>query len=54
MDDKEKIKSLKQKYDYIFKKIVDAKLARNESKARTSAIKLLEVKKEIKKILNWK
>jgi len=42
---------LKQNYDYIFKKIVDAKLARNESKARTYAIELLEVKKEIKKIL---
>ena len=51
MDDKQKIKSLKQNYDYIFKKIVDAKLAYNESKARTYAIELLEVKKEIKKIL---
>jgi hypothetical protein len=51
MDDKQKIKSLKQNYDYIFKKIVDAKLARNESKARTYAIELLEVKKEIKEIL---
>ena len=51
MNDKQKIKSLKQNYDYIFKKIVDAKLARNESKARTYAIELLEVKKEMKKIL---
>ena len=42
---------LKQNHDNIFKKIVEAKLARNESKARTYAIELLEVKKEIKKIL---
>ena len=42
---------LKQNYDNLFKKIVDAKLARNESKARTYAIELLEVKKEIKEIL---
>jgi len=33
---------LKQNYDYIFKKIVDAKLTRNESKARTYAIELQE------------
>ena len=51
MNDKQKIKSLKQNYDYIFKKIVDAKLARNESKARTYAIELLEVKKAMAKIL---
>ena len=50
MDDKQKIKSLKQNYDYIFKKIVDAKLARNESKARTHAIELLEVKKAIRNL----
>ena len=41
---------LKQNYDYIFKKIVDAKLARNESKARTYAIELQEVKKAKNKI----
>ena len=51
MDDKQKIKSLKQNYDYIFKKIVDAKLARNDTKARIYATELLEVKKEIKEIL---
>ena len=50
MDDKQKIKSLKQKYDYIFKKIVDAKLAYNESKARTHATELLEVKKAIRNL----
>ena len=42
---------LKQNHDNLFKKIVEAKQARNESKARTYAIELLEVKKEIKKIL---
>ena len=41
---------LKQNYDYIFKKIVDAKLARNESKARTYAIELQEIKKVKNKI----
>ena len=51
MDDKEKLKSLKQNYDYIFQKIVNAKLAYNEPKARTHAIELLEVKKAIRKIL---
>ena len=50
MNDKEKIKSLKQNYDYIFKKIVDAKLAYNESKARTHATELLEVKKAIRNL----
>ena len=45
---------LKQNYDYIFKKIVDAKLTRNESKARTYAIELQEVKKAINKIAEAK
>ena len=45
---------LKQNYDYIFKKIVDAKLTRNESKARTYAIELLEVKKAKNKIAEAK
>ena len=36
---------LKQNHDQIFKKIVEAKLTRNESKARTYAIELLEIKK---------
>ena len=47
MNDKEKIKSLKQNYDYIFQKIVNAKLAYNEPKARTHAIELLEVKRKL-------
>ena len=41
---------LKQNYDNLFKKIVDAKLAYNESKARTHAIELLEVKKAIRNL----
>jgi len=45
---------LKQNYDYIFKKIVDAKLTRNESKARTYAIELQEVKKAKNKIAEAK
>ena len=45
---------LKQNYDYIFKKIVDAKLIRNESKARTYAIELQEVKKAKNKIAEAK
>jgi len=35
---------LKQNYENLFKKIVEAKQAHNESKARTYAIELLEVK----------
>jgi len=34
---------LKQNHDHIFKKIVEAKLTRNESKARTYAIELHEI-----------
>ena len=45
---------LKQNYDYIFKKIVDAKLIRNESRARTYAIELQEVKKAKNKIAEAK
>jgi len=45
---------LKQNYDYIFKKIVDAKLTRNESKARTYAIELHEIRKTKNKIADAK
>jgi len=45
---------LKQNYDYIFKKIVDAKLTRNESKARTYAIELQEIRKIKNKIAGAK
>jgi len=45
---------LKQNYDHIFKKIVDAKLIRNESRARTYAIELQEVKKAKNKIAEAK
>jgi division protein CdvB (Snf7/Vps24/ESCRT-III family) len=38
-------KKLQAKHDYIFKKIVDAKLSRNESRAKSYAIELLEHKK---------
>ena len=41
---------LKQNHDHIFKKIVDAKLMRNESSARTFAIELQEIKKVKNKI----
>ena len=41
---------LKRNYDLIFKKIVDAKLMRNESGARTFAIELQEIKKVKNKI----
>ena len=36
---------LKQNHEHIFKKIVDAKLTRNEAKARTYAAELLEIRK---------
>jgi division protein CdvB (Snf7/Vps24/ESCRT-III family) len=45
---------LKQNHDYVFKKIVDAKLARNESRARTYAIELQEIKKIKNKIAGAK
>ena len=45
---------LKQNYDYVFKKIVDAKLIHNESRARTYAIELQEIKKAKNKIAEAK
>ena len=45
---------LQQNYDNIFKKIVDAKQTRNESKAKTYAIELVEVKKAKNKIAEAK
>ena len=36
---------LKQNHDYVFKKIVEAQLSRNESRARTYAIELQEIRK---------
>ena len=41
---------LKQNYDNIFKKIVEAKLTRDESKAKTYAIELQEIRKIKNKI----
>ncbi len=41
---------LKQNHEHIFKKIVEAKLARNESKARTYAAELIEIRKVKDKI----
>ena len=41
---------LKRNHDHIFKKIVEAKLARDESKARTYAIELQEIRKIKNKI----
>ena len=41
---------LKQNHEHIFKKIVEAKLTRNESKARTYAAELLEIRKVRDKI----
>ena len=41
---------LKHNHDHIFKKIVEAKLTRDESKARTYAIELTEIKKVKNKI----
>ena len=45
---------LKQNHDHVFKKIVDAQLARNESKARTYAIELHEIRKTKNKIADAK
>ena len=45
---------LKQNNDHIFKKIVEAKLARNESRARTYAIELQEIRKVKNKIAGAK
>ena len=45
---------LKQNNDHIFKKIVEAKLARNESRARTYAIELQEIRKIKNKIAGAK
>jgi len=45
---------LKQNHDNIFKKIVDAQLTRNESKARTYAIELHEIRKTKNKIADAK
>ena len=41
---------LKQNYEHVFKKIVDAKKMRNESRAMTYAIELQEIKKAKNKI----
>ena len=41
---------LKQNHDHVFKKIVEAKQAHNESRANTYAIELVEVKKAKNKI----
>ena len=45
---------LKQSHEHIFKKIVDAKLIRNESTARTLAIELQEIRKVKNKIAGAK
>ena len=45
---------LKQNNDHIFKKIVEAKLARNESRAKTYAIELQEIRKVKNKIAGAK
>ena len=45
---------LKQNYDHVFKKIVDAKKMRNESRAMTYAIELQEIKKAKNKIAEAK
>ena len=45
---------LKQNHDHIFKKIVEAKLVRNESRARTYAIELQEIRKTKNKIAEAK
>jgi len=47
-------KKLQVKHDYIFKKIVDAKISRNESSAKTYAIELHELKKIKNMISNAK
>ena len=45
---------LKQNHDHVFKKIVDAKLTRNESKARSYAVELQEIRKIQNKIAGAK
>ena len=45
---------LKQNYDHVFKKIVDAKLIQNESRARTYAVEAQEIKKAENKIAEAK
>jgi len=45
---------LKQNHDHVFKKIVEAQLARNESRARTYAIELQEIRKTKNKIAEAK
>ena len=45
---------LKQNHEHIFKKIVEAKLTRNESKARTYATELIEIRKVRDRIGNAK
>ena len=45
---------LKQNYDHVFKKIVDAKLTRNESRARSYAVELQEIRKIQNKIAGAK
>ena len=45
---------LKQNYDHVFKKIVDAKLIQNESRARTYAVEAQEIKKAKNKIAEAK
>ena len=45
---------LKQNHDHVFKKIVEAKLTRNESRARTYAIELQEIRKIKNKISDAK
>ena len=45
---------LTQNHDHVFKKIVDAQLARNESRARTYAIELQEIRKIKNKIAGAK
>ena len=45
---------LKQNYEHVFKKIVNAKLIRNESRARTYAIELQEIIKAENKIAEAK
>tara|TARA_Y100000310_G_scaffold335840_1_gene418875 strand:+ start:637 stop:1290 length:654 start_codon:yes stop_codon:yes gene_type:complete len=45
---------LKQNHDQIFKKIVEAKLTRNESRAKTYAIELQEIRKTKNKIAEAK
>ena len=45
---------LKQNHDHVFKKIVDAKLTRNESRARSYAVELQEIRKIQNKIAGAK